>query len=195
MQSTSCRTEPDRRRRPLPASTRACRMVHPPFTLITMRTAKAGDHDWVPASMCARGRRSQPYVIAMKIASTRRHALQREREAEHVAVGGHELGPQEPELERQNRPGHDAHGEQRDHRLRPAACKHQQERVAATAPEPLHPQHQCREGHAEADERDVHRERQRLHLARLQQVLLVDRAERLGDMEEHQHVVPHRRGA
>ena len=57
--------------------------------------------------------------------------------------------------------------------------------VAAPAAEPLHPQHQHRERDAEADERDVHRERQRLHLPRLEQVVLLDRAERLRDLDEH----------
>ena len=60
-----------------------------------------------------------------------------------------------------------------------------QQRVAAAAAEPLEAEHQRRERHAEADERDVDRERQRLHLPRLEQVLLLDRAERLGDLQEH----------
>lgn len=39
-------------------------------------------------------------------------------------------------------------------------------------------------GDPEADERDVHRKRERLHLPRLEQVLLVDGSERSGGGED-----------
>jgi hypothetical protein len=49
-------------------------------------------------------------------------------------------------------------------------------------PEPLDEEDQGRERDPEADERDVHGERERLHLPRLQQVVLVDRPERAGGL-------------
>ena len=65
-------------------------------------------------------------------------------------------------------------GEQRDHHLRPAPRERPVERVAGAEVERLDEEHERREGDPEADERDVHGERQRLHLPRLEQVVLVD---------------------
>ena len=48
------------------------------------------------------------------------------------------------------------------------------QRVAGAQVQPLDEQHHRRERDPEADQRDVHGERQRLHLARLGEVLLLD---------------------
>ena len=81
--------------------------------------------------------------------------------------------PEQAHLEAEDRPGDDADGEQRHHHLRPAPRQRPVELIARAQIEPLDEQHQRRECDPEADERDVHRERQRLHLPRLQQVVLV----------------------
>src|SRR3954463_10053227 len=52
------------------------------------------------------------------------------------------------------------------------------QRVAGALSPPLHEQHHHREGDAEAHQRDVNREREGLHLPRLEQVILRDRPER-----------------
>jgi hypothetical protein len=52
------------------------------------------------------------------------------------------------------------------------------QRVAGALPPPLHEQHYQREGDAEAHQRDVNGERQRLHLPRPEQVILRDRTQR-----------------
>ena len=75
----------------------------------------------------------------------------------------------------------DADGEQRDHHPRPAPGERAVERVARAQMQPLGEQHHRRERDPEADQRDVHGERQRLHLARLVQVVLRDRSERCSD--------------
>ena len=61
-----------------------------------------------------------------------------------------------------------------EHHLRPAPGERLVDWVAGAQVEPLGEEDERREGDAEADERDVHGERQRLHLARLEQVVLVD---------------------
>jgi hypothetical protein len=114
----------------------------------------------------------------MKIASMKNEKpSDREAQSEHAAEARHELRPQQPELEAQNRAGHHAHREQCEHHPRPAAGDRAQDRVAGAQGTPLGEDDHRRERHAEAHERDVHRERQRLHLARLEQVPLVDRRE------------------
>src|SRR5918996_5221766 len=60
---------------------------------------------------------------------------------------------------------------------------------SAAAAEPLHPQNERRERDAEAHERDVHRERQRLHLPRLEQVLLLHGTEHLRELHQHRQVL------
>ena len=152
------------------------------------RAAEAGDHDRDPGEHVRARRQAVPAVDVDRDEDRldeEREALERERQAEDVAVGGHELRPQQPELEREDRPRHDADREQGDHRLRPAAGEREQQRVAAAAAEPLHPQDERRERDAEAHERDVDRERQRLHLPRLEQILLLNGPERLRDLRQH----------
>jgi hypothetical protein len=56
--------------------------------------------------------------------------------------------------------------------------------------QPLHDEHHHREGDAEAHERDVHREGQRLHLARLQQMVLLHRAQRLRQRDQRRQRHP-----
>ena len=101
-------------------------------------------------------------------------ALDREAETEDAAEAGREGGPQETHLETEDRPRHDSGRKQGRHHLRPALRQRPVELVAGAQVEPLEEQHQCREGDPEADERDVHREGERLHLPRLQQVVLID---------------------
>ena len=60
------------------------------------------------------------------------------------------------------------------------------DRVAGSEPQPFEHEHEGREGDPEADDRDMNRERERLHLPCLQQVLLVDRRERSGDKDRNQ---------
>ena len=67
--------------------------------------------------------------------------------------------------------------EQREHYLRPAPRERQVEITVAAMTEPLDEQDHRRKRDTEGDKRDVDRERQRLHLPRLQQVVLVDRRE------------------
>ena len=110
-----------------------------------------------------------------------RDPLERERQAEDGAVAPHEAGPQRPELEREDRAGHDADREQRQHHLRPAAGEQREVGILAPPAEPLRVDDQRGEGHAEAHERDVHRERQRLQLSRFEEV----RLRRLGRGCEH----------
>jgi hypothetical protein len=110
-----------------------------------------------------------------------RDSLQPEREPEDVAEGGHELRPQQPELERQDRAGHDADGEQDERDLRPALRERLVGRVAGAQVQALDEEDERREGDPEADDRDVDRQRQRLHLARLQDVGLGPAAQCLDD--------------
>src|ERR1700694_1628454 len=58
-------------------------------------------------------------------------------------------------------------------------------------PQPLREQHHRWKRDPERDQRDVHRERQRLHLPRLEQILLVDRRECEG---ERAHAASSRNG-
>ena len=65
-------------------------------------------------------------------------------------------------------------GEERHEHLRPALRERPVDRVSGTESEPLDEQHKGGERDAEADERNVNGERQRLHLSRLEEVVLVD---------------------
>ena len=151
-----------------------------PLTEITnSEPGDAGDHDRDAAEDVDLRRQAVPAVDVdgdEDRLDEEREALQAEGEAEDVAEGGHELGPQQAELEGQDRAGHDPDGEQDDHRVRPALGECAVERVAGAKPESLEEQHHRREGDAEADQRDVDHERQRLHLTGLEQVLLIHRA-------------------
>src|SRR6266480_1965068 len=82
--------------------------------------------------------------------------------------------PQQAHLETEDRARYDPGREQGRHHLRPALRQRPVELVAGAQVEPLDEQHQCWEGDPEADERNVHREGERLHLPRLQQVVLID---------------------
>ena len=97
-----------------------------------------------------------------------RDGLEREPQAEHVPERGHEARPQQPHLEAEDRPGHHAHREQGEHRLRPALGELAVHRVARAQVQPLDQEDERGKGDPEADERDVHREGERLHLAGLQ---------------------------
>ena len=106
-----------------------------------------------------------------------RDALDREAESEHVSERRHEVRPEHAQLEAEDRPGHDADGEQREHHLRPAPREHAIGLVAGAHVQPLREDDERRERDSEADERDVHDERQRLELARLEEVVLIGRSE------------------
>ena len=103
--------------------------------------------------------------------------LEHEAQPEHVAEGGHETRPQQAELEAEDRTRDDADREQREHHLRPAPRDRAEERVPGTQVAPLHEQDHRRKRDAKADQGDVHRERERLHLPSLEQVVLLDRRE------------------
>jgi hypothetical protein len=72
-----------------------------------------------------------------------------------------------PQLEREDRAGHDADREEDQHHLRPALGQRLVGRLAGPQPQALDEQDHRGEGDAEAHQGDVHGERQRLHLARL----------------------------
>ena len=74
----------------------------------------------------------------MKIASTKNEMpSSAKRDPEDLAEAGHELRPQQAELERQDRAGHDADGEQRHRHLRPALGQRLVGRVAGAQVEAL----------------------------------------------------------
>jgi hypothetical protein len=101
-------------------------------------------------------------------------AFDRKSETEDAAEAGGETRPQQAHLETEDRARYDPGRKQGRHHLRPALRQRPVELVAGAQIEPLDEQHQCREGDPKADERDVHREGERLHLPRLQQVVLID---------------------
>ena len=121
-----------------------------------------------------------------------RDALQAERDAVDLAEGGAEVGPQEPELERQDRAGDDADGEEGERHLRPALRERLEVRLARAQVEPVDEQDHRREGDPEAHDRDVHRERERLHPARLEGVgrrlVAEDARDLLGSRRQHPEV-------
>jgi len=111
--------------------------------------------------------------MPMKIASRKKEkpsiAKPRPKTLPKLAEGG----PEEAQLEAQDRPGHDPGGEQGRHHLRPAPRQRPIELIARSQVEPLDKQHHRRKRDPEADKRDVHREGQRLHLPGLQQIVLL----------------------
>ena len=107
-----------------------------------------------------------------------REALDREAQPEHRPERGHEVGPQQAHLEAEDRAGDDPDREQRDHHLAPPLGERQVQLVASAQVQPLDEDHHRRERDPEAHQRDVHDERQGLHLSRLRQVLLVHRRQR-----------------
>ncbi|HEX4833656.1 MAG TPA: hypothetical protein VH478_21475 [Trebonia sp.] len=98
--------------------------------------------------------------------------LQREPEAEDVAEVRHPLRPQHAELERQDRAGDDADREQREHDPRPPPGQDPVQLVAGAQVPVLGEQDEDGKRDAEAHQRDVHGQGERLHLARLEQVVL-----------------------
>src|SRR5206468_3743769 len=101
-----------------------------------------------------------------------REALEREAESEHVPEARDEVRPEQAELEAQDRAGDDADGEQRQHHVRPAPRHRAVELTARTQVARLGEEHQRRKRDPEADEWDVHRQREGLQLTRLVEVLL-----------------------
>src|SRR3954447_1908193 len=110
-----------------------------------------------------------------------REALDRESEPEDRPEGPGEVRPQEAHLKAEDRAGDHPHGEEGDHHPGPSPGERAVEVVTRAQIEPLGEQHHRREGDSEADQRDVHHEGQRLHLAGLVQVVLRDRSERCQD--------------
>ena len=86
--------------------------------------------------------------------------LDREQHPEYLAEALGELGPQQPELERQNGARHGADREGHRGDLRPALRQLERHRVLAAQPDVVGDQHHRREPHAEAGEDDVEAERE-----------------------------------
>src|SRR4051812_38668430 len=110
-----------------------------------------------------------------------REALERESAPEDRPEGGGETGPQEAHLKAEDRARDHPDGEQGDHHSGPAPGERAVQLVTRAQMTPLGEQHRRRECDPEADQRDVHREGQRLHLAGLVQVVPRDRSERCSD--------------
>jgi hypothetical protein len=77
------------------------------------------------------------------------------------------------ELEAEDRSGDHTDCEERDEDPRPAPRERQVNRVARAQPEPFCEEHQRGKGDREADKRNVRDERERLHLPRLENVVLI----------------------
>ena len=107
--------------------------------------------------------------------------LEREPQAKHIPERRHEAGPQEPHFEAENGSGHDPDGKQGEHRLRPTLGELAVQRITRAQVQPLDHEHERGKGDPKAHERDVHGEGQRLHLAGLQEVVLVHTSEGVGD--------------
>jgi hypothetical protein len=90
--------------------------------------------------------------------------LDREQDAEHLAEAAGELGPQQPELERDHGAGDRADRERHRDHLRPAPREQQRVGVVVAEAAVVGDQHDRRERHAQAREDDVEAERER-HLA------------------------------
>ena len=145
------------------------------------RAGEARDHDGDAAQQVQPWRHAVPAVDVDRDEDRldeERESFEAEGEAEDVPERGHEVRPQQAHLEREDRPGDDTDREQGDHHLRPALGQRAVDLVARPQIERLDEQHHARERDPEAHERNVHGERQRLHLARLQKMLLLDRRKR-----------------
>ena len=94
--------------------------------------------------------------------------LDRERDPEGVAESAREPRPQQPQLEREDRPADGADGDQHRDRLRPVAGETRGLLVVSLAASVLGDQHHRREGDAEAREHDVEPEGE-AHLAACRQ--------------------------
>ena len=142
----------------------------------------------MPVSRCSARRQPVPAVHVdpdEDRLDEERDALDREAEPEDVTERGHEVRPQEAHLEAQDRARDDTDRKEREHHLGPASREHAIELVTRAQVEPLCEDHEGGECDPEADQRDVRRERERLHLSRLEQVVLVRRAECRGRGARH----------
>ena len=177
------------------AQPEAGRVIHPAVDRDhRQRAGEAGDRDRDAAGEVGAGREAVPAVDVDADEDRLQEegeALDREAKAEDVAEAGGEVGPEQAQLEAEDRPGHDPGGEQGHHHLRPAPRQRPIELVARAQVEPLDEQHHRREGDPEADERDVHREGQRLHLPGLQQIVLLHLGQ-WGDRQENELAHPPR---
>jgi hypothetical protein len=166
----------------------AARVVHPGVHRDHhQRAGEAGDHDRDTSQEMRPWRDAIPAVDVdgdEDRLDEERECLEREAESKDLTKRGHEVRPKQPELEAQDRAGDDPDREQGEHHFRPALRDRAVDRVAASEPQPFEHEHEGREGDAEADDRDVNGERERLHLPRLEQVLLVDGRERRGGEQE-----------
>ena len=100
-------------------------------------------------------------------------ALECEPEAKHVPEVLNPHRPQESQFKGQDRARHHADGEQCEHDPRPPARERPVELVPGPQVPPLREQHDHGERDTEAHQRDVHGQRQRLHLPRFEQVVLI----------------------
>ncbi len=153
------------------------RMVHPAVDGDNRQgSGHAGDRDRDSCQEVRAGRQAVPAVHVdpdEDRLQEEREPLDREPEAEHAPERRHEARPEQPELEAEDRSGDHTDREQRDEDPRPAPRERQVDGVAAAEPEPFGEKHHDGKGDREADERDVHDERERLHLARLERVVLI----------------------
>src|SRR6266404_2621359 len=161
-------------------------MVHPAVHRDHhQRAGEAGEDDGEAAEEMHARRETAPSVRVdadEDRLEEEREALDREAEPEHAAERAGERGPQQPHLEAEDRAGDDAGREQRGHDLRPPPRDRAVNGIAGAEVPPLEVEHERRERDAEADERDVHRERERLHLPGLVEVLLRRGCERRHDV-------------
>ena len=152
-----------------------------------MEPVKPGDHDRDPDPEVRARRKPVPAVDVDRDEDRlgeERDALEREGEPEDVAEVRHELRPQQPELEREDRPGDDPDREQDQHHLRPALRERpvgRDRRCAGRDPRRRAP---SRERRSRSRPAGCGREGERLHLARLQQVGLIDLAERVRERRQ-----------
>ena len=100
-------------------------------------------------------------------------ALECEPEAKHVPEVLNPHRPQESQFKGQDRARHHPDGEQCEHDPRPPARERPVELVPGPQVPPLREQHDHGERDTEAHQRDVHGQRQRLHLPRFEQVVLI----------------------
>jgi hypothetical protein len=138
-------------------------------------TGDTGDHDRQAADEVPARRQPVPPVDVDADEDRlheEREALDGEPETEHGAERPSEARPQQAHLEAEDGAGHHAHREQGDQHPAPALREGSIDGVTGAEVPPLEEKDHQRERHPEADERDVHHERQRLHLAALIEVRL-----------------------
>jgi hypothetical protein len=177
----------------------ALRIVHPRVDREDEeRPREARDDDRYPGQEVHAAREPVPAVDVDRDEDRldeERDPLQAEGDAEDLAPGGHELRPEQAELEGEDRARDDPDGEEDERDLRPALGQGLVGRVARAEVEALDEEDHRREGDPEAHDRDVHAERERLHLAGLEPVGLTAAPERLDDALGHEdHVRPRHPG-